>query len=85
MLAIPGWVADLFNAPLEEKLAVLSLALATIAIVLSIWDKVRVTFWNRYRPVWVRFDPNIIDELKPEQRGRLLPTAVVTPGPPGFP
>lgn len=64
MLAIPGWVADLLNAQLEEKLAVLSLALAAIAIVLSIWDKVRLAFWNRYRPVWVRFDPKIIDELK---------------------
>ncbi len=64
MLAIPSWVADLLKAPLEEKLAVLSLSLATIAIVLSIWDKVRVAFWNRYRPVWVRFDPNFIDELK---------------------
>ena len=55
MWALPPW---------RVSLEVTTFGLAIGAIVLWVWDHMRVRFWDWYRPLKVRFDRSIINEYR---------------------
>jgi hypothetical protein len=59
---------------LLEKLEVSSLALATVALTLAIWDRIRAPFWDRICPLGVQFDPELISWEHPEPTVRFRVT-----------
>lgn len=55
MWSLPSW---------SVNLEVASFCIAIVAIALSIWERARVRFWERFGPLTVRFERDIVVEQK---------------------
>jgi hypothetical protein len=63
---MPTWITVAASWSFGEKLEVASLTLAIIALSVSIWDKVRVSIWDRFAPLDVTFERKPITWELPE-------------------